>query len=153
MPTADTVRELMAETTGQAFIQLITIRADGFDTGYMAANTEDFVSRGRTYTGVEFEFTPPKRSGQELSKAKIRISNVSLELIELIRTVQGIPTLEEEIVAASRPDVVEVSSGELLLEDITYDVASINANLGYEKIFDELYPFARYTPNTFPAVF
>jgi len=152
--SADFVKETMGENTGQAYIELITFEASGEPTGYLAINNEDVISRGNTYTAADISFEPAKRTGQELTKARIVFSNVSRDLIDEIRKAHVNPTVTAELVALSRPDVPEETLGPLEVSDVTFSTNAIKAELGqHQKIFDEQFPSGTYTPGWFPAVF
>lgn len=147
------VADLMGENSGEAYIDLVTFRAEGEDTGYLALNTEDVVSRGRTYHAADMTYRPMRKSGDELSNATLTFSNVSRDLIAVIRQGFERPTIEVELIAASRPDHVEETSGELEVKRVTYDLHSITAEIGAPNIFDEAFPDGQYLPSTFPGVF
>lgn len=153
MADSATVRELMAENTGQVYVELLTFEAEGEEPGYMAVNTVDVISRGQIYTGADVSYTPRKQTGQELSNARITFSNVSRELIAALRQAHENPTITAELIALSRPDDVIETGGPLELLDVTFTTSAINAQLGYTQIFDEQYPYGEYTPAYFPAIF
>lgn len=153
MVDAATVRDLMAENTSEPYVELLTFEAEGEDPGYMALNSVDITSRGRIYTAADVEYTPAKKTGQELSNARITISNVSRELIGIIRQAHEDPTITAELIAVSRPDIVVDADGPFDLFDITFTTASIQAQLGYTRFFDEQFPHGEYTPAYFPAIF
>lgn len=154
MTTAATVKELMGETTGQVYVELITFEATGEPPGYLAINNEDIVSRGKTYKAADIAFVPAKDTGDELSKASLVFSNVSRDLIDEIRQAHENPTITAELIAASRPDTVERHIGPLEVQSVTFTTNSIKAELGQnQNIFDEQYPYGSYIPSTFPGVF
>src|SRR5690625_7274377 len=85
MVSAEMVADLMGENSGEAYIDLVTFRAEDEDTGYLALNTEDVVSRGRTYHAADMTYRQMRMSGDELSNATLTFSNVSRDLIAVIR--------------------------------------------------------------------
>lgn len=152
MPTAQTVREFMAETTGQTFVELFTLEAEGFPTGYMADHVDHVVSRGQTYTAVGITYNPADKSGKELSSPSITISNVTRDLVKEVRQ-DSEPTIKVELVSLARPDVVEETAGPYEVAGTTYTVSGLRVELDVAKIFDEQFPYGSYIPSYFPAIF
>src|SRR5690625_7783278 len=97
-------------------------------------------------------YRPMRKSGDELSNATLTFSNGSRDLIAVIRQGFERPTVEVELIAASRPDHVEETSGELEVERVTYALHSITAGIGAPNIFAEAFPDAPSLPSTFPGV-
>src|SRR5690625_1221584 len=113
MVSAEMVADEMGENSGEAYVGLVTFRAEGEDTGYLALNTEDVVSRGRTYHAADMTYRPMRKSGDELSNATLTFSNVSRDLIAVIRLGFERTTVVEEMIAASSPNHIEETSSYL----------------------------------------
>src|SRR5690625_6822178 len=137
MVSAEMVADLMGENSGEAYIDLVTFRAEGEDTGYLALNTEDVVSRGRTYHAADMTYRPMRKSGDELSNATLTFSNVSRDLIADIRQGFERPTVEVKLIAASRPDRVDEKSGEVEDKRATCALHSTTAEIGTTNIFEK----------------
>tara|TARA_Y100001951_G_scaffold77476_1_gene64804 strand:+ start:460 stop:921 length:462 start_codon:yes stop_codon:yes gene_type:complete len=152
MPTQETVADLLDESSGEAYIALATLIVDDGDPVYLAENNVDIVSRGNIYRAAYFKLDAPKRNGDELPAANITLSNVDRSLIEAIRTSEKIEIIRE-LVAESRPDVVEDGPYNFSLNEVQYDEALINGTLGFENILDEKFPELTYNPADTPAVF
>src|SRR5690625_3844863 len=111
MVSAEMVADLMGENSGEAYIDLVTFRAEGEDTGYLALNTEDVVRRDRTDHAADMTYRRMRKSGDEQSNAALTLSKVPRRLIAVSRQRFERPPVEVELVAASRPDHVEEPSG------------------------------------------
>jgi len=152
MPTQETVADLLDESSGEAYIALATLIVDDGEPVYLAENNEDIISRGNIYRAAYFNLRAPKRNGDELPAANITLSNVDRSLVEAIRTSEKIEIIRE-LVAESRPDVVEDGPYNFTLNEVQYDEAVINGTLGFENILDEKFPELTYNPADTPAVF
>tara|TARA_B100002049_G_C16076204_1_gene375095 strand:- start:1364 stop:1825 length:462 start_codon:yes stop_codon:yes gene_type:complete len=152
MPTQETVADLLNESSGEAYIALATIIVDGGEPIYLAENDEDVISRGNVYKASYFQLTPPKRDGDELPASQITLSNVDRSLVEAIRASEEIEIIRE-LVAWSRPDVVEDGPYHFTLNEVQYDETLINGALGFENILDDPFPELTYNPADTPAVF
>ena len=153
MPSQETVADLLnLEGSAETYIALATITVDDGDPIYLAENNEDVTSRGNIYRAAYFKLNAPKRNGEELPAANITLSNVDRSLIEAIRTAEKIDIVRE-LVALSRPDVVEDGPYHFSLNEVQYDEAIINGTLGFENILDEKFPELTYNPADTPAVF
>lgn len=149
----ETVRDLLSENSGEPYLELVTVIASGFPNEYLVLNSEDIISRNVTYKAAYFEVEAPKKTGEELPMAQITFSNVDRRLVEAVRSVEDPPEIILELVALSRPDIVEEGPYNFTLHQTRISENSITGQLGYEKILSERFPYGTYTPGDFPAVF
>src|SRR5690625_7889998 len=102
------------------------------------------VIRGRNYHSADMTYRPMRKSGDELSNATLTFSNVSRDLIAVIRQGFERPTVEVELIAAERPDHVEETSGEVEVNSVTYDLHSIAEEVDAPNVFVEAIPDVQY---------
>lgn len=136
-------------------IPLLTLlRLDtGSEIVYLANNTEEVVSNGNTYIPFYFELVLPKDDGESKSSAQIQFDNVSLDLIDEIRSTTTPLACEIDIVLASNPDFIEISLRDLLIRNIKYDRFKINADLIVDDLLNSKFPADTYNPQEFPGMF
>ena len=58
-----------------------------------------------------------------------------------------------EIVIAATPDVVEMTLGDLLMREVTWDQSVIEAQLVSDDPLNQAFPGHIYEPRTFPGMF
>jgi hypothetical protein len=100
-----------------------------------------------------FQFVLPEDDGETLPTIQISVDNVSLELIEIIRTYGTGITITSEIIMASAPDNVEYSIDDLSLVDATYNSQSITLTAQIQDLLNQRFPADDYLPRTFPGMF
>lgn len=152
MPDATDVRELLSQESGMVQVELLTLLAEGEAPGYMALSKEDVISRGLRYTATDLKFKPAQKNGEEAARAHVTFSNVSRELIAIIRDAHENPTVTAELIAASRPDHVIERAGPYELFNVSYTTNAIQADLGMQRVFDERFPHFTFNPAQSPAV-
>lgn len=114
------------------------------------------VSRGENYYFIPFEFKLPSSHTSEAPKASLSISNVGLDLMPYIRSLQAgeeAPKVRIEVVIAQEPDEVIQSNPELLITSIDYDAETVNFNLSSEDLSTEPFPSGSFNPTFFKGIF
>lgn len=149
----DFVHDAMAENVASVYVELITFAAEGETTGYMVLDPNPIDSRGNTYTPADASFEPAKLTGQELSTASVTFSNVSRDLIGVLRQAHEKPTITAELICVDRPDVVEQTRGPYEAQDVTFTTSSIQIKLRQTQVFDQAYPHFTYNPGQSPGVY
>ena len=84
---------------------------------------------------------------------EIVFDNVSLDLIEEIRTNTAPIATTIEMVLASRPDDIQVSLTNLFIRNVSYNAQQIKADLYMDDILNTELPSERYTPQYYPGIF
>lgn len=149
----NTVASLMAETTGEVFLELVTIEASGFETAYVVNNNEDVVSRNNTYIASNFTLPKPDEHEDQLPVSSLKIDNVDRRIVEIVRELTGTVNFTLELVTLSDPDTVEEGPYRFTLKSADYDALYVTATLGYENILSEVAKYGDYTPSDFPSIF
>lgn len=145
---------LLEQNTDEVFLWLLTIEHQESSTTFrLVNNLDDVVSRGDTYMAFPFQFVLPEDDGETLPTIQISVDNVSLELIEIVRTYGTGITITAEIIMASAPDNVEYSIDDLSLVDATYNSQSITLTAQIQDLLNQRFPADDYLPRTFPGMF
>jgi len=142
-----------AQETGEVFVLLLSIDVPGGSSIWLTDNSEDVVSRGRTFIGYPFSLELPSDEQGNISEARLSIDNVSRSLIDEIRGLTDALRLTIEIVMASTPDTVEYSANDYLLRDVTYDALTISGTLSQDNFLAEPYPAGIMSAAMFPGLF
>lgn len=141
-----------AQETDQVWLLLLTVTHPQLTTIRLVNNTVDIVSRGQTFIAFPFELELPQDDGESMPSASIRIDNVDQTIVRAFRALSTPPLVLIEAVLASSTDTVELSLEGLTFKSLTYDAATITAQLGFEPILVE--PIAvSMTPTRFPGIF
>ena len=150
-PSSDQLREsAFAHETAEAWLVLLTISHDDLTEPIRVVNNEvDIVSRGNTFVAYAFEPILPTDAPDRAPEARLRLDNVSRELIEHIRSIQSPPSVTFEVIRSTAPDVVEKSWTGFELRDVRWDAREINGRLAQRDILTEAYPADIFSPAQF----
>lgn len=144
----------LEQNTDEVFLWLLTIKHTASGSVHrLVNNLDDITSRGNTYMAFPFQFVLPEDDGATLPTIQISVDNVSLELIELIRSYGTGITITAEIILASAPNTVEYSIDDLTLIDTTYDKQSLTLTAQIQDLLNQRFPADDYLPRTFPGMF
>lgn len=145
--------QMNSESSIDPFLALITLSHESFDTLYLVNNTESIVSRGNTYNPFPVKVKLPTDDGETQREVSLVLDNVSLELIEEIRTPTTPIECKVEMILASNPDIVEISYDELKIKNVSYTKQNISAKLYLDDFLDTELTSEKYTPTSFPGIF
>ena len=145
--------ELYEQFSDDPLLLLVELSHSSFSTLYLVNNTVDITSRGNSYIAFPMKITMSPDDGQSARNARIVFDNVSLELIDEIRSVTTPIDVKIEAVLASDPDIVEIDIGELKLANISYNAQSISASLVYDDFLNTELTSESYTPTFYPGLF
>jgi len=145
--------EMTARESSDPFLMLITISGQGITPIHMVNNTEPITSRSVEYIAFPLKVVLPVEDGDTTPIIKITFDNVSLELIDELRSITAPLTVEIEAVLASSPDTVEISYDQLKLGNITYNDQTVEASLFFDDILNSAIPSEKYEPQTYSGIF
>ena len=111
------------------------------------------VSRGTNFYFVPMEVTLPDEREGSAPRSQIKISNITREVTELIRAITTPPKALLELVLASTPDSVEVSSPLLDVLASTTTATDLTLELALNSMQTELVPTDHFDPAGFPGLF
>lgn len=151
-------QELLAQLFGQEsddpFLTLITLNHPDFgDPIYLVNDTQNLVSRGKTYQAFPMRITLPVDDGETARQVAIEFDNVSLELMNIFRQVTTPIPVTLEMVLASLPDEVQYQISELKIGNIQYNAQVISAKLFMDDFMSVALTSEAYTPSNYPGLF
>lgn len=142
-----------AQQTDEIWLVLLTIDHDDLPAPLrLVNNNENVTSRGNVYQYFPFEIILPGEDPETPPRATLRVDNVAREVIAAIRSLNTTPTVVIEVILHSDPDDPEITLPAMVVEEVSYDSATIDITLGYRTIYLEPVT-AEMTPNRFPGLF
>lgn len=151
--SADAVRELFKQNSGECFLTLLTLEHPTLGTIRLVRNNEDITSRGNLYRRFPFDIPMPADVNESLSNLTINASNVDLSLMATLRSIDEPLPATVEIIAASAPDIVQQGPYSFDLTQAGGDETTITGQLSYEPVVQDPFPAASFTPQTNPGLF
>ena len=149
--------QLLAQFYGQSsddpLLTLLTITHPSITTVRLVNNTVDIVSRGNTYTALPFKIRPPSDDGESRREAELTLDNITLDLIDELRTVTSPMEVTMELVLASMLDTVQLSYEELKIRNISYNKDSIRASLYMDDFLNTEMTSEKYSPSLYPGLY
>ncbi len=146
--------QIFAQNSDDPFLTLVTLsHADWAGDICLVNNTKNIVSRGRTFRAFPMKVRLPADDGETAKDYAIEFDNVSLELIEEIRTVTTKIGVKMEMVLASMPDVVQMEQEDLEIAAISYTPTKISARIIVDSFLNSEMTSEQYGPSNFPGIF
>lgn len=144
---------MMSQNSSDPFLTLLRLSHAEFETIYLVNNTEEINHEGNEYIPLGFRFQMTPDDGESSRQVQIEIDNVSLELINSIRTVTTPIDANVRLVLASQPNEIQVEIGELKIKNVTYDRQSIRGILTLDDFLNTEMTSEKYGPENFPGLF
>lgn len=110
-------------------------------------------SRGDDYYFVPMQIAPPDEKEGAPPRSQIRISNVTREVMQLIRSITTPPKCKMEWVLDTDLDTVEIESPELDIVDSNALAGELTLELSLNSMAAEQYPVDSFDPSAFPGLF
>lgn len=145
--------EMFASESTDPFLLLVTITHPTFTPIYLVNNTEDIISNGVTFTPFPMTITLPPDDGESAREVAIEFDNVSLELIDELRSVTTPVDVKLEMVLASNPDTLQYTIEDLKMRSVSYNKSRISAKLFMDSFLNVELSSERYTPTTYRGLF
>lgn len=152
-----------AQESGEIPIFLVTIQHDDFDD-VLRLSTDPTeivsdvplvyktVSNGEDFIYLPMSVVLPDEREGAAPRSQIRISNVTQEVIALIRSVTTPAQAKIQLVLASALDNVEVESPWLDVIAATANAGDITVELGLNSMSTEMLPSDSFDPSAFPGL-
>lgn len=142
-----------AEETDEIPLVLVTIEHDDLSQPIRVVNNiEDIESQGFTFIGCPFELEEPGDDPNGPTDARLKIDNVSRQIVAAVRLISSPPTVTIQSILASDPDNPEYSISGLTLRDAMWDASYVQGALRFEDL--TLEPVAEaITPGRFPGLY
>lgn len=146
--------QLYSQESSDPFLTLLTLTHASFVSPIRLVNNQkDIVSRGDTYQSFPVKITLPADDGESAREISMEFDNVSLELLNEIRSVNDNIDVKLEMVLASIPNIVQISIEELKIQSVSYNKSRISAKLYLDNFLNTALSSERYQPSNFPGIF
>ena len=99
------------------------------------------------------KITLPTDDGETARQVNLEFDNVSLFLVEKLRSVSTNIEVKLEMILASIPDAVQISLEELKIQSVTYDSKVVKASLFLDDFLQTELTSEKYSPTNFPGIF
>lgn len=146
--------QLFAQESKDPFLTLVTLNhADFVEPVRLVNNSENIISRGEEYIAFPMNIRFPVDDGETARDFTIEFDNVSLYLIDEIRSVVDPMDVTIELILASMPDVPQISQGELKIQTLTYNASKISGRMMLDNFLNTEMTSEKYGPANFPGLF
>lgn len=141
--SADGLKEIFSQDSGDVFLNLVTIDHDDLDTPIRVVNNNEDISHGgETYVAFPFEVNLPPEQEESMPYATLKIDVVDQQISQVIRELQTRPTVTLEVIRVSinpttqaKTITSEISVGDFVLSNVSYNHLSLTAKIGFEENF------------------
>jgi len=139
----------------KAFICLIEISHPQLDTLYLARDSADVVSNGRTYTAFPFDIDLLDESQNEITGSKLSLGWVDSSILDLVQKVNETPgtVAAKWVVEGDTNTVLWQIDPPLMIKKATATVKKADFDLGLRSLEDEEVPVYGKGPNTHPGLY
>lgn len=115
-------------------------------------NKVAITSNGLEYIAFPLQIQLPDAKEDSQPTSKLTISNVSREIGQAIRLISTPPSVSIKVVRQETPDVVEAEFVGMLLSNVKYNMMTVTADLVFEDLTREAYPFMKFSPSIFKGI-
>lgn len=155
--STNAVKEINLLNSSEAWLWLMTI-TDVSDPEnpviqLFVNNNVPVVSRLKTYIPFAFAVDMFIDDGDRIPTMGLTVDNVTRELIDEIRLITSPLQVDLELVAASNPDLVEISVPRMTLRDISYTGLSLTGTLMLDDVLNQRFPAERVDPQQYGGLF
>ena len=150
------IPSLLANATTEEWLLLLTISHPAWPSPIRQVKRRTpLMSRGNLYAEAEFRPVPPAQAEGEFRRWTLTLDNTDLSTLALIRSISHPkPDVVVELVRASEPDTVELSTGPgYRLFTYTHDFHTIRLEIAMHNLVGEGFPGETFLPSTHPGGF
>ncbi len=161
--TTTTINAVYSQYTNAAFILLLKISFydktnDHWDCIFICNNSVDIPSTAlddinHTYIAFPLDVVIPVDGMDNMGKARLVITNITQELVDLIRSVERPMQIDFAVINSQEKDIAVAKWLKYTWRNLTYDVNVITGDLAIENMTTEPYPGDRFTPAITPGLF
>jgi len=146
--------QLFAQESSDPFLTLLTLTHPTFTSPIrLVNNSVQIISRGNTFLPFPVSISLPADDGETIRQVSIVFDNVSLELINEIRSTTTGISVKLEMVLASAPDQVQIELDELTIVGIQYNAQQITARLQMDNFLNSELGAETYGTTNFRGLF
>ena len=152
---SNTLREsAYSQESDDVWLVCATISHDDLTEDINVVNDlQDIVSNGVTYIACPFEIAFPADTDEGPPNARVRIDNVSQDVVKAVREINTPAEVSFRLVLASDPDTAEIEYTGLSLRDVTANLATVEGTLGLDDLRLEAFGVYSFGPTYFPGLF
>ena len=150
--TDDLKTEAWAPASDLPLILVVLEHADLAAPIRVVNNKTDIISGGETYTAFPVDIVLPSALEDSPPRAQLRISNVSREIGQAIRSISTPPTVTLSVIRQDAPDVVEITFVGMRLANAKWDALAVTGDLEFENLVREPYPAHSFSPAEYPGL-
>ena len=151
--SAQAVRAMLEEQSGEVFLLTCRITGNGFEDIPLVNNLVDVQIGSELYTAYPFNIILPNESRDRPPISNIRMDNSYPRIIQAIRIAQGKPTFELAVRLASTPEIIEVGPIILNSSGARWDTNWVELTLSSKNLLNEPWPFRTFSPVKFKGLF
>lgn len=146
--------QLYYQDSEDVFLTLLTLSHPSFVADVrMVNNSVDIISRGNTFIAFPFKIRLPVDDGESAREVSIEFDNVSLEILDELRTVTTAIDVKIEMILASIPNDVQISIEELKIQNVSYNKHTVSARLFMDSFLTTELNAELYSPTLYPGIF
>lgn len=145
--------QLYAQESDVPFLMLVTLTHPSFTTIRLVNNSENIISNGDTYSAFPMRIRLPLDDGESTREVQIEFDNVSLFLIDELRTVTSPIEVKVDMILSNNPDEVQLSLEDLKMRNVTYNKQTVSAKLYLDSFLNIELTSEKYTPKLYPGLF
>lgn len=146
-------QQAQAQSSGDIWSALISIRNPGLATLRYAIESDPVVSRTQTFTPWVADLQAPDSVAGQPAQGQLVLSAVDQTVLDAIDGVEGVLSIDVELVIVSFPDDVLRDWLDLKCEGVQSDGQSLTFPIRASAYWEEMAPWLTYTPKLFPALF
>ncbi len=109
-------------------------------------------SNNLEYIAFPFQIQLPDSKEDSQPSAKLTICNVSREIGVAIRSISTPPSVTIAVIRQDTPDIVEAQFVGMRLNNVKYDMMTVSADLEFEDLTREEYPYLKFSPSIFKGI-
>lgn len=147
------IAQLMGQESDDPFLTLLTLSHPSFSDVRLVNNSENVISNGLEFQAFPFQLRLPADDGESAREVSIEFDNVSLELINEIRSVTSAIHVKMEMILASIPDDIQYEIAEMKINTLSYNKDRVSAKLSLDGFLNTEMTSEKYSPDLFPGLF
>ncbi len=149
------IEQIYALDSDIPYLTLLTLSCQGWSGDLRFVNNSvDITSNNLLFKRFPFKITYPQDDGETIKEINIEFDNVSLELIDEIRTATGSSILIKiQNILASRPNEILQEFSELKILSANYNRFILSCKIGLDDFLNVELTSEKYTPSNFAGIF
>jgi len=148
----DLKKDAWANESALPLVLLTISHASLADDIRVVNNKVAITSNGLEYIAFPLQITLPDSKEDSQPSSKLTISNVSREIGQAIRLISTPPSISIKVVRQETPDILEAEFVGMLLSNVRYNMMTVTADIVFEDLTREEYPYLKFSPSIFKGI-